>query len=61
MSCSSKEAMAVITDEEDVSGGKELVRGTKEWAEFSPVKGQVIEVFLAETDIDPAALAWAPS
>jgi len=53
--------MAVITDEEDVSGGKELVRGTKEWAEFSPVKGQVIEVFLAETDIDPAALAWAPS
>ena len=60
MSCSSKEAMAVITDEEDVSGGKELVRGTKEWAEFSPVKGQVIEVFLAETDIDPAALAWAP-
>ena len=60
MNCSSKEAMAVIPDDEDESVGKELVRGTKEWAEFSPVKGQVIEVLLAETDIDPAALAWAP-
>ncbi len=38
----------------------EITMGDPGWADFGPARGPVIEVFLAETDIDPAALSWAP-
>ncbi len=47
-------------DSEDVEDAIEISIGDPGWADFGPARGQVIEVFLAETDIDPLAVAWAP-
>ena len=47
-------------DSEDVEDSIEISIGDPGWADFGPARGQVIEVFLAETDIDPLAVAWAP-
>lgn len=49
-----------ITATEDEEAGMELQLGSPGWIEFSPVKGQIIEVFLAASDILPEVLAWAP-
>ena len=47
-------------DMEEAEACIEISIGDPGWADFGPARGQVIEVFLAETDIDPSVVAWAP-
>ena len=56
MNCSLVATMESPGEGGDAEEVQELAMGAAGWSDFSPAKGQVIEVFLADTDIEPPAL-----